>query len=50
MGKVLLKLRDEEPEKVFVPKPRFFPAEPRFFAADNKTYVVIGMCPSWRII
>ncbi|KAL0266678.1 UNVERIFIED_CONTAM: hypothetical protein PYX00_009160 [Menopon gallinae] len=42
MGKVLLKLRDEEPEKICIPKPKYFLAEPRFFAADNKTYVVIG--------
>ena len=43
MGKVLLKLRDEETDKVVVPVPRNFETEPRFFCHEDKSYIIIGM-------
>ena len=42
MGKVLLKLRDEEEQRVALPVPKYFPSEPRFFCSDQKTYIIIG--------
>lgn len=42
MGKVLLKLREEEKEKIALPTPKLFPSEPRFFCSDQNVYIVIG--------
>lgn len=42
MGKVLLKMRDEEPERRALPSPKLFLSEPRFFCSDQKSYIVIG--------
>ncbi|GBM39328.1 Fatty acid synthase [Araneus ventricosus] len=42
VGKVLLKIRDEEPEKCAVPKTLILPAVPDTQFYHNKAYIIIG--------
>jgi hypothetical protein len=42
IGKVLLKIRDEEPEKVMKPTTKLVSAIPRTYMNPDKSYVLVG--------
>ncbi|XP_015587765.1 fatty acid synthase [Cephus cinctus] len=42
IGKVLLKIRDEEPKKVVMPAPKTVAAIPRTYMNPEKSYVLVG--------
>ncbi|XP_044766742.1 fatty acid synthase-like [Coccinella septempunctata] len=42
IGKVVLKIRDEECRQTLIPKPRTVPAIPRTYMNPEKTYVLVG--------
>ncbi|XP_055680186.1 fatty acid synthase-like [Lutzomyia longipalpis] len=42
IGKVVIKVRDEEKEKTLLPKPKLISAIPRTYLHKVKTYVIIG--------
>lgn len=42
IGKVLLKIRDEEREKVIRPTPKVVPAIPRTYMNPEKSYILVG--------
>lgn len=42
IGKVLLKLRDEEPVDLCIPAPKLFPSVPRMNCCQSKSYVILG--------
>ncbi|XP_055691136.1 fatty acid synthase-like [Lutzomyia longipalpis] len=42
IGKVVLKIRDEEKEKQLIPAPNLIPAMPRTYMYSEKIYVVVG--------
>lgn len=42
IGKVVLKIRDEESRQTMIPKPRTVPAIPRTYMNPDKTYVLVG--------
>ncbi|GAB0091808.1 Fatty acid synthase [Sergentomyia squamirostris] len=42
IGKVIIKVRDEEKQKVVVPAPKLIPAIPRTYMHKEKTYVIVG--------
>lgn len=43
IGKIVLKIRDEESKKVVVPAPKKVLAVPKTFVDPENTYVVIGV-------
>jgi hypothetical protein len=53
IGKVLLKIRDEEPEKVVKPAMKLVSAIPRTYMNPDKSYVLVGKwndrCKSKRL-
>lgn len=42
IGKVLIKIREEEPENSLIPPPKIISAVPRFYCDPKKTYIIIG--------
>lgn len=42
IGKVMIKLRDEEPQKIHVPSPRPLMAVPRYYCDATKSYIICG--------
>lgn len=42
IGKVLIKIRDEEPKKRIIPAPRTIAAIPRIYINPEKSYVLVG--------
>lgn len=42
MGKVLLKVREEEPERLHPPSKRTIMANPRYFSRGDGSYIIIG--------
>jgi hypothetical protein len=42
IGKVLLKIRDEEPEKVVKPTTKLVSAIPRTYMNPDKSYILVG--------
>jgi fatty acid synthase len=42
IGKVLLKIRQEEDRKVAVPSPRLIQAYPRYYCNPAFTYIIAG--------
>lgn len=42
IGKVVLKIRDEEPSKIVVPTPKLVPAIPRTYMHKEKSYILVG--------
>lgn len=42
IGKVLLKIRDEEPNKKSLPKKEIINAIPRTYMNQDKSYVLVG--------
>lgn len=49
-GKIVLKVRDEEPKKVVVPTPKKVLALPKTFVNPDKTYVVVGTRVDLKLI
>jgi fatty acid synthase len=45
IGKVVLKVRDEEDERIVVPKPHLVSAVPRTYINPDKSYILIGNIP-----
>jgi NADPH:quinone reductase and related Zn-dependent oxidoreductases len=42
IGKVIIKIRDEEPTKICTPKVKQLLAVPRYYADSNKSYIICG--------
>ncbi|KAK9884211.1 hypothetical protein WA026_005161 [Henosepilachna vigintioctopunctata] len=41
-GKVMIKIRDEEPEKIVLPKVTTFKGLPRYYCDSERSYVIVG--------
>lgn len=42
MGKVVIKIRDEEPEKIVIPPKMLVPAVPRYVCTHESSYIITG--------
>lgn len=42
IGKVVLKIRDEEPQKLLIPKVKLVSAIPRTYMNPEKSYILVG--------
>ncbi|XP_045464695.1 fatty acid synthase-like [Harmonia axyridis] len=42
IGKVVIKIREEEAQKIVIPKPKMVPAIPRAYMNGNKSYILVG--------
>lgn len=44
IGKVVIKVRDEEADQVVTPSQKLVPAIPRTYVNPDKSYILVGTC------